>query len=103
MKSRRLFQSTSIHLSAAILVQIPGTTLAKVSDTPSIDGKRLIVLDYPADQAEALHRVVEQFHDRCLTLAIYPYNRALNMLRDRLMSGQQMAGSNGVSGHTVQR
>ncbi len=82
---RRLFETTSIHLASAILVHIPDSILIRVSNSPSIDGKRLIVLGYPAAAAQALHAVVEQFNTRRLVVPLYAYNRSLNTVRDRLM------------------
>ncbi len=78
------FETTSLPLAAALLVQIPSATLIEIASRPSIDGKRLIVVGHPAIQARAVQSVVEQFHLRRLTVPLYLYNRALNTLRDRL-------------------
>ena len=79
------FETTSIHLAAAILVQVPYAALARIFPTPSVDGKRLIVLTYPASQTEVIRKVVEDFHGRRLVVPLYLFNRALNLLRDRLL------------------
>lgn len=90
MTALQQFETTSIHLAAALLVQVPGTTLAHVTPDPSIDGKRLIVLAYPPDQASAIQRIVAEFHSRRLVVPLYLFNRALNLLRDRLLSRQHL-------------
>jgi len=80
----REFQTTSIHLAAALLVHVPGARISHITSETPIDGKCSIVLEYPADQVHAVRNVVEAFHQRRLTVALYPFNRTLNLLRDRL-------------------
>ena len=79
------FSTTSIHLGAAILTLIPSTSLAEISSSSPIDGKRLIVLSFPSDQQRAVDELVEKFHARMLAVPLYGFNRALNLLRDRLL------------------
>jgi len=81
------FQTTSLHLAAAILLHVPSATLARITPTPEIDSKRIIVIAYPLNQAEALHKAVEDFHARRLLVPLYRFNRILNLLRDRLKQG----------------
>ena len=78
------FQTTSLHLAAASLLHVPNSTLARITPTPDIDGKRVIVITYPLKQADTLHKVVEDFHARRLLVPLYHFNRTLNLLRDRL-------------------
>ena len=87
------FETTSIHLATALLVQVPGATLAHVSPTPSIDGKKLITVSYPPDQAQVVEILVEQFRNRQLVVPLYVYNRVLNSVRDRLL---QREGSHAI-------
>lgn len=100
---RQPFETVSLHLASAVLVQVPNAAFIRVSSAPSIDGKRLIVLDYPTDQAATVQRVVEQFHSRQLVVALYPYNRALNALRDRLLSGPRADYAHATAGHALSR
>lgn len=87
------FETTSIHLATALLVQVPGATLAHVAPTPSIDGKKVITLSYPPDQAQAVEILLEQFCNRRLVVPLYVYNRVLNSVRDRLL---QHEGSHAI-------
>jgi hypothetical protein len=98
---RRLFETTSIHLASAILVHVPDSILVRVSNSPSIDGKRLMVLAYPAAAAQALQAVVEQFNTRRLVVPLYAYNRALNAVRDRLMPTAPADRHHASAGHAV--
>ncbi len=82
------FETTSIHLAAALLISVPGATLAHITPVPSIDGKRVLAIRYPLDQAEAIQKTAEDFHARRLLVPLYLFNRALNLLRDRLLSRQ---------------
>lgn len=84
----RPFETTSIHLAAALLVQVQDAILAHVTSDPSIDGKRLIVVAYPPVQESTVQQIVTDFHSRRLVVSLYPYNRALNALRDRLKQGE---------------
>ncbi len=88
MSDLHQFKTTSIHLAAAILAQVPDTTLVQVSSTPSIDGKRLIIVGYPSGQTKAVDSIVKQFHSRRLTVHLYNFNRVLNLVRDRLLQNE---------------
>lgn len=79
------FETTSIHLAAAVLTSIPTSHLASITPNPTIDGKRLIVIQYPLSQQGKVKRLAEDFHARRLTVPLYAFNRALNLLRDRLL------------------
>ena len=81
------FETTSLPLAASLLVHVPDATVLSVSDEPSVDGKRLIAIGYPTDQAQEAQSLVQQFHARTLIVPLYTYNRALNVLRDRLKQG----------------
>lgn len=81
------FETTSLPLAASLLSQIIGATLLEISPDSSVDGKRLLIVGYPLDQAKAIRDVVERFHSRRLVVSLYVYNRVLNMLRDRLKQG----------------
>ena len=89
MTGQREFETTSIHLSAAFLIHIPGATLCRITPEPSIDGKRLIAIRYPLSQQDAVQQLIEDFHARRLTVPLYSFNRALNLLRDRLLQDQR--------------
>jgi hypothetical protein len=78
------FETTSLTLASALLSQIPGAAVLSIAPEPSIDGKRLIVINYPSDEAQKALNLVRQFHARTLSVPLYPYNRVLNALRDRL-------------------
>ncbi len=90
MTGEQCFETTSIHLAAALLISVPGATLAHITPAPSIDGKRVLTLRYSLDHAEALQKTVEDFHARRLVVPLYFFNRALNLLRDHLL--QKEAG-----------
>lgn len=81
---QRKFETTNLPLAASLLCQVQGATLLRVCSKPSVDGKRLLVVGYLPDQAEAVQDVIEQFHGRRLVVPLYLYNRVLNTLRDRL-------------------
>lgn len=83
------FSTTSIHLGAAILTLVPQATLAEVSNTSPVDGKKLLTISFPADQEQAVAELVEKFHARMLTVPLYGFNRALNLLRDRLLQRER--------------
>ncbi len=85
MVASKRFSTTSIHLGAAILTLVPHATLTEVSRTSPIDGKKLLTLSFPADQEQAVGELVEKFHARMLAVPLYGFNRALNVLRDRLL------------------
>lgn len=85
MTDMRDFETTSIHLAAAVLTHIPQADLRRISSDRPVDGKRLIVIAVPAEQAEAFQTLVEDFHRRRLTVPLYRFNRILNLLRDHLM------------------
>ncbi len=89
MTGQRQFRTTSLVLSASLLTEIPGSFILSVSQTDSIDGKKVITLGYDAAQESEVKRVVEAFQQRRLTIPLYPYNVNLNALRDRLHRGDQ--------------
>ena len=81
---QRSFETVSLPLAASILTLVPSSQFSHIAPEPSIDGKRVIVLKHPADQTQAVQDVLEQFHTRRLVVPLYPFNRVLNALRDRL-------------------
>ena len=83
------FETTNLCLGAALLAEVPGCSLAQISPTPSVDGKRLLTLTYPLPQEAEVRRVVEAFLQRHLLINLYVYNRSLNLLRDRLRQGEK--------------
>ena len=86
---QKSFQTVSLPLAASVLTLVPGAQFATIAPEPSIDGKRIIVLTHPANQAQVVQDIVEQFHGRRLAVHLYPFNRALNALRDRLKQGER--------------
>ncbi len=101
MIGSKQFCTTSIHLSSAILTLIPCAALAEVSGTSPVDGKKLITLSFPADQEQAVGELVEKFHARMLTVPLYGFNRAINLLRDRLLQRERSHAIDGghLQGH----
>ena len=78
------FETTNICLGAALLALIPDSSLSHISPLPSVDGKRLFVISYSADQKTAAGHIAEKFVQRRLVVNLYTYNRCLNAIRDRL-------------------
>lgn len=89
MSSQRQFETTNICLGAALLANIPGSLLSRISTAPSIDGKRLLTIAYPPDQEASAQQIVQAFLQRRLVVDLYAYNRCLNRLRDRLHHSEQ--------------
>ena len=89
MTGQRQFRTTSLVLAASLLTEIPGSLVLSVSQTDSIDGKKIITLSYDPAQESEVNRVVEAFQQRRLTIPLYPYNVNLNQLRDRLHRGEK--------------
>jgi len=86
---QRLFETVSLPLAASVLTLVPTAQFSYIAPEPSIDGKRLIVLTYPADQTQAVHDIVERFQNRQLTVRLYPFNQKLNLLRDHLLQRER--------------
>lgn len=86
---QRSFETVSLPLAASILTLAPGSQFSYIAPEPSVDGRRLIVLTYPADQAQAVHDIGERFHNRQLTVPLYPFNQKLNFLRDHLLQRER--------------
>lgn len=84
MRDEKQFETSNLPLASALLISVSGMTINGISFSPGIDGRRLIVLQYPLTQEAAVQRTAENFYKRCLTVHLYNYNRALNSLRDRL-------------------
>lgn len=80
----KAFETTSLHLAAALLVEIPGSLLSQIAPTPSVDGKRLITLQYPTPREADVQDLISRFLRHQLVVNLYEYNRALNRLRDSL-------------------
>jgi hypothetical protein len=76
--------TTNINLAACLLSLVPGSALEGVDPTPSVDGRRLIHISYPAAQHTAVRRLLAQFQARTLVVPLYPFNRQLNVIRDML-------------------
>ena len=89
MTDVRDFETTSIHLAAALLTVIPDAQLSHIAPDPSIDGKRLIAVRCPVNQQTSVQRLAEDFYARRLTVPLYAFNRALNLLRDRLLQDRR--------------
>ena len=87
MREPPSFRTTSLPLAAALLSEVRAASIGGISNTPSIDGRKLISITYPPAQEQAVSQVAELFHQRRLTVGLYPFNRALNALRDRLHDG----------------
>ena len=84
MSKAQRFETTNICLGAALLALIPGSSLVNISTSPSVDGKRMLTIAYPADQEPAARQVIEEFSQRRLVVDLYAYNKTLNGLRDQL-------------------
>ena len=84
MAKPQRFETTNICLGAALLALIPGSSIASISTSPSVDGKRMLTLAYPAEQEHAVRQVIETFLQRRLLVDLYKYNLQLNSLRDQL-------------------
>ena len=89
MTGLQQFETTSIHLAAAVLTSVSNSRLARITPDPVIDGKRVISIQYPASQQGTVQKLIEDFHARRLTVPLYSFNRALNLLRDRLLQDQR--------------
>ena len=87
---------TNICLAAALLALVPGSSLVRISPSPSVDGKRIFTLAYPANQEPAVKQVIEEFSQRRLVVDLYAYNKTLNALRDQL---HQTTGERGQYEH----
>ncbi len=84
VRDEKRFETSNLPLASSLLVSVPGIALADISSAPGIDGRRVIILQYPENQEAIVQRVIEDFYRRCLHVQLYPYNQALNRLRDRL-------------------
>lgn len=84
MGDEKCFETSNLPIAAALLISVPGMALAEISSMPGIDGRRIIALQYPADQEATVQRIAEDFYQRRLIIPLYAYNKALNALRDRL-------------------
>jgi len=89
MSEMREFQTTSIHLATAVLTHLPRAALLRITPDRSIDGKRAIIMQYPAEQSDAFQQILEDFQRRRLTVPLYRFNRALNLLRDHLLQHER--------------
>lgn len=84
MGKQERFETTNLPLAASLLAIVPDSSLIGISPSPSVDGKRVLMITYPADQELAVKQIVEEFSQRRLVVSLYFYNRALNLLRDQL-------------------
>ena len=89
MTDEREFQTTNINLAAALLTRLSSGRLVRIDVWPSVDGKRLIHLRFPATQENTAHQIIESFLQRDLSLNLYGFNRNLNLLRDYLHGKKQ--------------
>lgn len=76
--------TTNINLAACLLSLVPGSALAGIDPSPSVDGRRLIHVRYPTSQEASVRRLLAQFQDRTLVVPLYVFNRHVNLLRDLL-------------------
>ena len=86
------FETVNINLAAVLLSEIPGSQLLKIDPKPTVDGKRLLTVGYPASQEEVARRVITRFLNRELSVNLYAFNRWLNRIRDALHGREDTRG-----------
>jgi len=84
--THKVFKSVSIHLTAALLTDIPESTLTGLENDPLEKDKKVILISYPESVDLEFKRILSEFENKTLSVNLFYYNRNLNYLRDRLFS-----------------
>lgn len=76
------YETYELKLAALILSEIPGCSLDVYSQGNSV--RKAIRIKYPAQYKEELYRLERAFINKMAETNVYAYNKALNVIRDRL-------------------
>ena len=87
---RETYETVSMQLAAAAMAEIPQVQLEGISADPTVDGKRVIKLAYPAAVCEQFGRLVADFGRKVLRPNLFNYNRQLNRVRDEMDRAQKL-------------
>jgi len=76
------YQTTELKLAALILASIPEATFA-IYKQPNFT-RQTIEITYSSDNNDLLAKLERDFIDKRAKVNVYAYNKALNLIRDRL-------------------
>ena len=77
------YRTIDIKLGAVLLGEVLGAHLKAISDIV-INSKRVIEIEYPEDQTDALNKIVKDYGRKIQLANVYHYNRSLCIIRDAL-------------------
>jgi len=76
------YETTELKLAALILSEVPNCLVEIYEQGNSI--RKVIKIKYPAGYKEGIAKLERDFINKGASTNIYSYNRALNLIRDRL-------------------
>lgn len=84
--THKVFKSTSIQLTAAILTDISEATFTGFENDSLEKDKKIILISYPESMETEVKKILNEFDNKILCVNLFYYNRNLNYLRDRLFN-----------------
>jgi len=81
------YQTTELKLAALILASIPEATFA-IYKQPNVT-RQTIEIAYSSDYNDLLSKLERDFINKRATVNVYTYNKALNLIRDRLRESNE--------------
>lgn len=76
------YSTTDLKLGATILASVPGASVDVEARPNSI--RLTIILTYLAEYEKDVFKIECDYLNREAVVGVYPYNRALNLIRDKL-------------------
>lgn len=76
------YETTELKLAALILSEVPNCSVEIYEQGNSI--RKVIKIKYPSGHKEGIAKLERDFINKGASTNIYSYNRALNLIRDRL-------------------
>jgi len=87
----RTFDTTSLYLGAAILVEVDGSRLKEIDAINLVNGRKIIRIEYPIKQDKTVERIIDSFNRKKLVLNLYQYNKQLIFLKSKLLDGKTLS------------
>jgi len=76
------YETSELKLAALLLAEIPHSSVNVVDRGNSI--RKTIIIACPGQYKEDVSKLERDFINKCALANVYSYNKALNMIRDRL-------------------
>jgi hypothetical protein len=77
-----IYETSELKLAALLLAEIPDSSVDVHDRGNSI--RKSIVVAYPAPYSQDVQKLEKDYINKEAKVSVYAYNRALNLIRDRL-------------------